>query len=163
MIITAPWNAYEIKLFFMAESPSFGWTSDMIFQAKKDAKTPNSELSCRNSELTWRFNENWQRREKNQRGWNRKQPIQTSNVRPKNWKWSQRNQDKQPRLLEQTASKSDWWKAARGGYSAQEFLDNGRSKAFDLDGCARVTVGDDGKSTNGGSKTKTMVLRPEKK
>lgn len=53
--------------------------------------------------------------------------------------------------------------AARGGNSGQELLDNGRSEVPDQGGGARVTVGDDGKRTNGGSKTQTVVLRPEKK
>lgn len=57
-----------------------------------------------------------------------------------------------------------WWRVAvSGGYSGRQYFDNGRSEVSDLDDGERVTVGDDGKSANGGSKTKTVALRPEKK
>jgi len=49
----------------------------------------------------------------------------------------------------------------RGGCSSRKYLDDRRSEVSGQDGSARVNVGDNGKSTDGDSKTKTVVLRPE--
>jgi len=79
--------------------------------------------------------------------------------------WNKQRQKRRGgrRRVAHTRRRVVWNLAARGGCSSRKYLDDGRSEVSGQDDSARVTVGDDSKSTDGGSKTKNSGVTAREK